>query len=162
MIIGSGNKQDKWTIRVTDLLNWLNDHKSPVLVAGENITLTQNANGTITISASSGGGGASPFVHFDTEANWNAQRSLIGREGHTYVYTDHATIAGVNIPAIKVGDGNAYLIDVPFVDGNSEELLNHVNNSNVHVTSEEKEFWNNKERTFISANNPENLVFTKQ
>ena len=58
---------------------------------------------------------------------------------------------------------NLHLFDnITFVDGNSEELLNHVNNSNVHVTPEEKEFWNNKERTFISANNPENLVLTKQ
>lgn len=107
------------------------------------------------------GGEVNPYVHFDTEENWNAQRYLIGKLGHTYVYTNHATIDGINIPAIKVGDGVSYLIDNQFVDRNSAELENHINNSNIHVTLEEKAFWNNKERSFISSDNPENLVLTK-
>lgn len=48
--IGFGNKQDKWTKRVTQLINWLNENKSPVLVEGSGIVLTPNEDGTITIS----------------------------------------------------------------------------------------------------------------
>ena len=55
-IISSGNKQDKWILKVTDLLNWLNENKSAVLVAGDNITLEPQSDGTIEISASGGGG----------------------------------------------------------------------------------------------------------
>lgn len=55
-IISSGNKQDKWVLKVTDLLNWLNENKSAVLVAGDNITLEPQSDGTIEISASGGGG----------------------------------------------------------------------------------------------------------
>lgn len=139
---------------------YLFEYKQDKLVAGDNVVIVPNEDGkTATISASSSD--ASGFVHFDTEANWNAQKQLIGKRGHTYVYTDHATIDGVKIPGIKIGDGTSYLIDMVFVDGNSQALADHVNDTSVHVTPEEKAFWNNKERSFISANDPENLVLTK-
>lgn len=54
-LINSGNKKDKWTKRVTDLLNWLNEKKQAKLVEGENVTLTPQQDGTVEISA---GGGA--------------------------------------------------------------------------------------------------------
>ena len=53
-------------------------------------------------------------LHIDTTANWNAQADLIGKAGHIYVYSDYEVINGVAVPAFKVGDGLAYLIDTPF------------------------------------------------
>lgn len=61
-IISVGNKQDKWTIRVTELLNWLNDNKQAVLTAGNNITLTPLQDGTVRIDASGGSGGSSTLA----------------------------------------------------------------------------------------------------
>lgn len=89
----------------------------------------------------------------DTTANWNNARGFIPLEGEIIIYTDYKTITenvnGDNIitfvPGIKLGDGRAYVQDLPFVDKElREELLNHINNSNIHVTALEKEFWNNK------------------
>ena len=54
-IINSGNKKDKWTKKVTDWINWLNEKKQATLVAGDNVTLTPQQDGTVQIDA---GGGA--------------------------------------------------------------------------------------------------------
>ena len=67
-IIDVGNKQDKWTIRATELLNWLNDNKQSVLVAGSNITLTPLQDSTVRIDASGGGGGSSTLAEL-TDVN---------------------------------------------------------------------------------------------
>ena len=54
-LINSGNKKDKWTKRVTDLLNWLNAKKQATLVAGENVTLTPQQDGTVQIDVGESG-----------------------------------------------------------------------------------------------------------
>ena len=49
------------------------------------------------------------------------------------------------IPGIKIGDGNAYVQDLPFVDKDlREKLMAHINNAEIHTTLAEKLFWNNK------------------
>lgn len=111
------------------------------------------------VSTYSPSGGTS--VHVDTTAHWNAQPSLIGQAGHIYVYTDKDIVDGVAIPAMKVGDGNSYLIDNPFVDANAQEVYEHINNAEIHITSAEREFWNDKVTCFLSSDNEETLVFTK-
>ena len=51
----------------------------------------------------------------------------------------------VNIPNIKIGTGNAYVQDLAFVDEKTREILmNHINDNDIHVTLQEKLFWNNK------------------
>lgn len=89
----------------------------------------------------------------DTTANWNAARGMIPLEGEVIVYNDYATITKIVdgqertiiVPAIKIGDGRAYVQDLPFVnDDLREQLLNHINNPEIHVTMAEKLFWNNK------------------
>lgn len=105
---------------------------------------------------------ATDNVHIDTTANWDLQSSLVSQKGHIYVYTDYETVDGVVIPAVKIGDGNAYLKDMPFVDGNATSLRKHINNTTVHVTSQEKLFWNEKMRCFVSQGTPETLIFTTE
>ena len=39
---------------------WLAEHKQNKLVAGDNVTLTENPNGTVTISTEGGSGGVTP------------------------------------------------------------------------------------------------------
>lgn len=108
------------------------------------------------------GGTRSKNIFSDTTENWNAQRDLISKKDCIYIYTDYQTIDGVSIPAIKVGDGSAYLIDLPFVMGNDTRLNDHINDTNVHIQPGEREFWNNKVTCFISASDEEILVITKE
>jgi hypothetical protein len=95
-------------------------------------------------------------VEFGTAAYWNARPSLVSESQTLYVYTDHSTDShGNSIAGIKVGDGSAYLIDLPFTDALETE---HRANTDIHVTSEERAFWNNKVRAYYAAS--EQLVLT--
>lgn len=101
-------------------------------------------------------------IHINTESYWNSRPSLIAKEGHVYVYKDHSNDGTNDIPAVKIGDGLAYLIDLPFVESNYTRLMEHINNNNIHITSAERTFWNNKVRcddeTLIQGG--ETLIFT--
>lgn len=108
----------------------------------------------------------------DTTANWALQTEFIPLEGEIIVYSDYAqtNVNGVTVyvPNFKIGDGKAYCVDLPFVsDDIREALAAHLNNTNVHVTAEEKAFWNNKVRCYIDYEeqseyvvDSENLIFT--
>lgn len=93
----------------------------------------------------------------DTTENWNNAQGFIPREGEVIVYTDYETktytvekygetvTKTVNIPNIKIGTGNAYVQDLAFVDQKTREmLLDHINNQDIHVTLQDRLFWNNK------------------
>lgn len=65
------------------------------------------------------------------------------------MYTDYRLDEEGNaVPGIKIGDGNAYLIDAPFMD---TDIIDHINNHTIHITEEERQFWNNKVRCFESV-----------
>lgn len=77
------------------------------------------------------------IVSENTELGWSKLPTYIPKKGEIVYYTD--------IPAIKVGDGNAYVVDLPFADrGVYDMLISHVNDFGMHVTPQEKAFWNNK------------------
>lgn len=98
-------------------------------------------------------------IRYDTVEGWASDLSYIPAEGEIIIYTNYSVVDGVNIPAIKVGDGLAYAADLPFVsDGVRDELLEHINNSNIHITEEERLFWNNKVRCFMDDD--DTVVFT--
>ena len=110
-------------------------------------------------------------VHMNTTEVWNSQSDFIGRKGDIYVYTDHDTFVDESgqtklVPGIKISDGLAYLIDQPFTDSairyQLDFLLNslrdHAMNLDIHVTEEEKLFWNNKVTCFA---NGDEVIFTK-
>lgn len=93
----------------------------------------------------------------DTTENWNKASGFIPKAGEIIIYDDYeiktqpVEIQGevVNetiwIPNIKVGTGNAYVQDLPFVDETVRDiLLEHIHNQNIHVTLSDKQFWNNK------------------
>lgn len=89
----------------------------------------------------------------DTTANWNAARGMVPLEGELIVYLDYKTITkevdGVNqtvyVPGIKIGDGAAYVQDLPFVDDEVRDtLMQHISNNDIHVTSADKTKWDNK------------------
>lgn len=89
----------------------------------------------------------------DTTDNWNHARGFVPLDGEIIIYTDYKSITeeinGDNVitwvPGIKIGDGQTYVQDLPFVDKElRQELLEHINDANAHVTAVEKTFWNNK------------------
>ena len=87
-------------------------------------------------------------VLYATTATWNSQPQLISQMGYIYIYSDYRkNDQGADIPSMKVGDGNAYLIDMPFSD---EVLYKHVDDNVRHITQQEREFWNNKVRCYTS------------
>ena len=61
-------------------------------------------------------------VYYDSKANWDSQHTLITEEGALYIYSDYKVEQdqegnSVNYPAIKIGDGTTYLIDLPVTAG---------------------------------------------
>ena len=89
---------------------------------------------------------------YDTKENWDSIPSFIPKKGQLIVYTGYG---------VKIGDGNAYLIDLPFAEETLyNQLTEHVNNNDIHVTAEKKEFWDNK-LNIVSNIVDETLVFNK-
>jgi len=129
--------------------------------APSNLSIQMNDSSTnLGVQLQTGSSTVSKVVHTDTTEHWNAQPSLIAIKDHLYIYSDYDTINGAYVPAFKVGDGKAYLIDLPFVSGNNSRLSSHIEDTNIHITPEEREFWNNKVRCFISQGEDDTLVFT--
>lgn len=109
--------------------------------------------------------GSSVTVISKTTAEWNAQIELISKKNIIYVYTDHQQTINekgevINIPGMKIGDGLAYLIDLPFMD---TLYADHIENNTIHITENERIFWNNKVTAYYvdSEENSENLILTK-
>lgn len=93
----------------------------------------------------------------DTTENWNNAIGFIPLPGEVIIYEDYevktyeveeygeTVTKTVNIPNIKIGTGNAYVQDLAFVDsGTRDVLMAHIQNHDLHVTLQEKVFWNNK------------------
>ena len=99
-------------------------------------------------------------IRYGTVAEWDSQTDLVSEKNVIYVYSDYQTVGGQVIPAIKFGDGLAYLIDLPIIAGNSTVLMNHINDTNVHLNTGERTFWNDKISCFISPVDSEELIFT--
>lgn len=98
-----------------------------------------------------------PKIKFGTTVYWNTEQ-IISEENTIYVYTDLRTDSqGRKIAGIRVGDGKAYLSDLPFLD---ELYFEHINDTTKHITNEEREFWNNKVRCYYSVTDKDMLVFT--
>lgn len=108
------------------------------------------------------------IVSENTTAGWNSNPQYLPKAGEICIYTDAVIVTDdlgntIAYPDIKIGDGNTYLIDKPFVTaGVRYTLLNalydHENNHVIHITQEEREFWNAKLNYEESG---ETLVFTR-
>ena len=97
-------------------------------------------------------------VFCDTTAAWNAQPTLVGKAGCIYIYSDYKkNDQNQDIAGLKIGDGQAYLIDAPFIE---EMLYAHLTDSVAHITAAERTAWNDKVRCYIDPNDGQNLIFT--
>lgn len=104
-----------------------------------------------------------PKESVNTTEYWNLHIDYVPDRGEIVIYSNKTTINGVNYPGIKIGDGNAYLIDLPFVGDDAflqlfTMIADHINNSSIHVTPEQKERWDNKLNYSITG---ENLILNR-
>ena len=107
-------------------------------------------------------------VYYDTKENWDSQLELIAEKGVVYIYSDYTFIEDesgnrTEIAGIKIGDGTSYLIDMPFIsDATTYLITSHISNSDAHVSSADREFWNNKVSAYMDhGEDLENLVLSK-
>lgn len=101
-------------------------------------------------------------IRMDTTANWNAQLTYIPKRGDLIFYSDKATNSNnIAIPGLKIGDGSAYCVDLPFIGDDILASLNsHISNTVVHITAEERTKWNNKINCEDSVDN-ETLILNR-
>lgn len=90
-------------------------------------------------------------VEYDTTDNWRERLTYIPPRGTIVAYSDYATKDGVDIPNFKVGDGLAYLVDLPFVGDDLRDLINeHIQNATIHLSAADRAKWDNKVSCTIS------------
>lgn len=100
----------------------------------------------------------------DTVEGWKSKIHYVAEQNTMYIYIDYKKNEDQDfyIPGIKLGDGKTYLIDLPFLNNiNSDidkQILQHVKNKDIHITSQQRLFWNNKLN--LKMDN-ENLVFNR-
>lgn len=104
----------------------------------------KHLNGTISGRSS---GGKKEIIS-KTTSEWNSTPTLVSVKDTIYVYTDYSEQGGDLIPNFKIGDGRAYLIDLPFVvpEGST-------------ITQEQIDFWNGKVSVMQDPYDPENIIF---
>lgn len=89
-------------------------------------------------------------VEYHSTAYWDSMVGFIPQAGAIIIYSDYRileTPAGnITIPGIKIGSGNGYVQDLPFIGGDEamDLIVAHINNLAIHVTAEDREFWNRK------------------
>ena len=112
----------------------------------------------------------------DTTENWNATRNFIPLKGEVIIYEDYKTLekengsetVTVNIPGIKIGNGNIYVQELPFIDDElRDKLMKHREDQEVHLALGERNFWNSKVDIVDNADSSldeiidDTLVFTR-
>lgn len=108
-------------------------------------------------------------MKYDTTENWNKAINFIPLRGEVIVYSDYYQIENDGetkiTPAIKIGDGLAYVVDLPFVsDPEStqaiqEQLYSHINNSLIHVSDNDRTSWDDKLNADYEANLEELILY---
>lgn len=104
------------------------------------------------------------YIQGGTKEYWDSQISYVPPMNSILVYWIENQDENNNItltPKLKIGDGNAYCVDLPFIDDKLlEKIDNHINDTDIHVTLQEKNFWNNKINTTNEVLE-ENLILTR-
>ena len=74
------------------------------------------------------------IVGCKTTAQWAELTTLVSKKGEIYIYSDASEDAQGNpVPMAKFGDGNAYVVDLPFATA-----------IDMRITQADIENWNNK------------------
>ena len=101
-------------------------------------------------------------IRYGTVDDWNSNPSLMSTEGAIYIYQDKTIISNVEYPGIKIGDGTSYLIYLPFLGADTAmTIAAHISNAVAHISSSDREKWDNKITSYIDPEDPENLILSK-
>lgn len=92
--------------------------------------------------------GSSASFEIHTTQEWIEAGGNISQSGVLYIYSDGYELDDgqyTKIPRIKIGDGLAYISDLPFFDEKLRlDLSSHIDNFDIHVSLAEKRAWWNK------------------
>ncbi len=138
-------------------------NKDPVIDIDSDIIPSRPS---ISITGIPGGVCKCKITNHDTDY-WNNNPLYIPKLNEIIVYSDYTKNGDTDVPAIKIGDGKAYVIDLPFVDNGTAQKLNkliddfnsHIMNDSIHVSQEDRDFWNDKLNLSFSD---EILTFNRQ
>lgn len=108
-------------------------------------------------------------IRHGTTEHWQSDITFIPKKGQIIIYEDYSQIEKegemINVPAFKIGDGLAFLVDLPFVNDDLRmELINHINDINMHVSLNDRLSWNNKVTCYTEEQpelDGETLIFSK-
>lgn len=112
-IIGSGNKKDKWTKKVTDWINWLNEKKQATLVAGDNVTLTPQQDGTVQIDAGGGAVALDDLTDVDVSSVTDGQALVYDATNQEWIageagQVDDVKVNGTSVVSNKIAEITSY------------------------------------------------------
>lgn len=102
-----------------------------------------------------------------TKQEWNSDIYFISQANVLYIYSNYKTVIQdgeeILLPGFKMGDGKTYLIDLPFLNDNSIEdtLLDHINDNIIHVSLDDRNFWDNKLNLELELQN-ETLILNRE
>ena len=82
-------------------------------------------------------------ISYGTTSYWQDHLSYIPEQGEIVIYVDHSSYEEndetVWVPGIKIGDGSAYGIDLPFVDDAiAQTVMEHISDTDIHITTAER------------------------
>ena len=90
-------------------------------------------------------------------AYWNAHATYIPPAGTLCIYTDYATLDGADVPGFKVGDGNAYVVDLAFSQDDLRAAFQaHISNSRIHLSEQDRNKLESSVTVSVTNNN---LIF---
>lgn len=156
--LGVSESQQQYNLGVSESQQQVNVSPEQAIVAEKNYNRLNNKpsidnvtlEGNITLEQL-----GLKHIYYGTKSHWQSQMDLITEAGAVYIYSDYYVQSGpnneeINYPAIKIGDGTTYLVDLPILYGNLADLIAaHIQNAIVHVTQDDKRFWNNKSSAFL-------------
>jgi hypothetical protein len=97
-------------------------------------------------------------IRVDTTASWSTQTSYVPPKGQLIIYLDGNTVDDVTYPKFKVGDGNAYVVDLPFTEGDFEKQLQiHIANQSIHLSATDR---TKLENSIVVSLEAENLILS--
>lgn len=109
-----------------------------------------------------------PYVRFpandpaeimvNTKAGWAEQPGFKPAKGQIVIWSDKAQIHKyvvegdeladeglIDVPGIKIGDGNAFNLDLPYVGDDIEQKIDqHIKDVQAHVSEQDRKSWNHK------------------
>lgn len=97
-------------------------------------------------------------AQYITLADRKERSGEVSKRDVMYVITDYTTDSdGKPEPGISLGDGNAYIGDLPVIAGIAEQTIQHMANAAIHVSDKDRTSWDDKVKTTISG---DTLIFT--